>query len=260
MLFAEKKLFVFDMDGTVYLGNRVFPEAVKFIISLREQGKKVLFFTNNASRSAVFHIPKLERMGFEPQAGELMTSGDVTAEFLLRERPGKTVYLVGTDELCDDFRRRGITLTDGEKADIVVSSYDTSLTYEKTAKACKLIRSGSEYLCTHPDYLYPMEDGFIPDSGAIAALLTASTGVTPRFLGKPYADGINMMCTLAGVKKEEAVIFGDRLYTDIAFGKRNGVTAVLMLTGESSIADVQEAAPEQKPDFIFNDFTEIMDD
>ena len=160
----EKTLFIFDQDGTIYLGSRPFDFAVRFINRLRETGKKVLFFTNNASHNPSYYIDKLSRLGFSPQNGELMTSGDVTIQFLLRHRPGKAVYLVGTPQLERQFIDSGIVLT--EDSDIVVSSFDTTLTYKKLYTACRLIRGGAEYLSTHPDFNCPTEDGFIPDSGA----------------------------------------------------------------------------------------------
>ena len=192
---TDKKLYVFDMDGTVYLGNRVFDFAVRLIRLLRRLGKQVLFFTNNASHTTSFYVEKLRRMGFEPLPGEMMTSGDVTAEFLLRHRAGKTVYLVGTSELIADFRGRGIPLCNGDEAsaDIVITSFDTELTYEKLNAACRFIRGGAEYLSTHPDFNCPTETGFIPDSGAIAAFVTASTGKTPVYFGKPYEQTIAMI-------------------------------------------------------------------
>ena len=131
-----------------------------------------MFFTNNASHTTPFYLEKPTRLEFEPRAEEIMTSGDVTLEFLKRFRQGKSVYLVATDELVEEYREKGINLVDGsvEKADIVITSFDTSLTYQKLDDACRLIRGGAEYLSTHPDMNCPTETGFIPDSGAIAAL------------------------------------------------------------------------------------------
>lgn len=247
----DKKLYVFDMDGTIYLGGIVFESAVRFIKELRKQGKKILFFTNNASHSTEFYIEKLTRLGFEPTENEVMTSGDVTCEYLLKHRAGKSVYLVGTEELNRVFRNKNVPLTDGSSADIVVTSFDTELTYEKMKNACQLIMRGSEYLSTHPDFNCPTEDGFIPDSGAISAFVTASTGVYPTYFGKPYETAIEMMCSFTGVSKEDAVIFGDRLYTDIALGKRAGVTAVLVLTGETKESDLASCAEDQMPDMVY---------
>ncbi len=253
-ILKNKKLFIFDMDGTIYLGGTPFPFAIKFIKNLHSSNRRLLYFTNNASHTSPFYAKKLERLGFEPRDGEIMTSGDVTAEFLLRHRTGSSVYLVGTDELVEDFRRRGINIlsSDAERADIVISSFDTSLTYKKLDTACRLIRGGAEYLSTHPDKNCPTENGFIPDSGAISAFITEATGVHPEYFGKPYRQTIAIISEATGIAPCDMCIFGDRLMTDIALGKKFGVTSVLVLTGESQISDVDTLAPEEKPDFIFN--------
>lgn len=246
----NKKLFVFDMDGTIYLGGKVFDFAVRFINNLRSAGYHVLFFTNNASHDPGFYMNKLEKMGFAPHEGEILTSGDVTVGFLKNHRAGMPVYLVGTPELERQFIGSGITLS--ENAGIVVTSFDTTLTYEKLKTACRLIRNGAEYLSTHPDFNCPTEDGFIPDSGAIAAFITASTGVTPTYFGKPYRSAVTMMCELTGFPTEDICIFGDRLYTDIALGKKNGVTSILVLTGETTENDVIRADEADRPDFMIS--------
>jgi HAD superfamily hydrolase (TIGR01450 family) len=252
-LLSQKKLYIFDMDGTIYLGNNVFDFAIRFINHLRAAGKKILFFTNNASHTTEFYVKKLTRLGFSPTPDEIMTSGDVTIEFLKRHRPGKSVYLVGTDELCGDFRAKGIKMLNGneEKADIVITSFDTSLTYQKLNDACRFIRGGAEYLSTHPDFNCPTEHGFIPDSGAISAFVTASTGKIPTYFGKPYRETIEMIGEATGFKLSEMCIFGDRLYTDIAIGKKHGVTAVLVLSGETQPEDVDKATPAEKPDYAY---------
>ena len=257
--FSEKKLFIFDMDGTIYLGNQPFDFAIRFIKHLRENGKKVLFFTNNASHTDAFYLKKLDRLGFAPLDDEIMTSGDVTLEFLKRYRSGKTVYLVGTDELTEEYRAAGIPLLRGdeEKADIVITSFDTSLTYAKLESACRFVRNGAEYLSTHPDFNCPTETGFIPDSGAIAALVTASTGKTPIYFGKPYKETIEMIGDATGYSREEMCIFGDRLYTDIALGKRFGVTSVLVLSGETQPEDVDAAKTADQPDFAYDSLADV---
>lgn len=255
----QKKLYIFDMDGTIYLGDRVFDFAVRFLKNLRKSGRRVLFFTNNASHTDEFYQKKLTCLGFEPRADEIMTSGDVTIEFLKRHREGKSVYLVGTNELVEEFKRRGIHLADAnaEACDIVVTSFDTSLTYEKLNAACRFVRNGAEYLSTHPDFNCPTENGFIPDSGAIAAFVTASTGKTPIYFGKPYRETVEMIEESFGVSKDEMCIFGDRLYTDIALGKKHGVCSVLVLTGETTKADVQNANESDRPDYVFPSLAEI---
>ncbi len=258
-LLKEKELYIFDMDGTIYLGNRAFPFAIRFIQHLRAAGKRVLFFTNNASRSYTSYLEKLTRLGFAPTSDEIMTAGDVTAEFLLRHRAGKSVYLVGTEDLCRDYRKRGIHLLNGEEecADIVITSFDTALTYKKLENACRLICGGAEYLSTHPDLNCPTETGFIPDSGSIAALVTASTGKTPTYFGKPYCETVNMICEATSTPCEKMCIFGDRLYTDIALGRRHGVTAILVLSGETTVADVEAAKAVDRPDYVFDSLDDV---
>ena len=258
-LLSEKKLYIFDMDGTIYLGYNVFDFAIRFINHLRAAGKKVLFFTNNASHTTEFYVNKLTKLGFSPTPDEIMTSGDVTIEFLKRHRAGKSVYLVGTDELVQNFRESGIKMLEGneESADIVVTSFDTTLTYQKMDNACRLVRGGAEYLSTHPDFNCPTETGFMPDSGAIAALVTASTGVSPTYFGKPYPYTVQMIEEATGVDRKEMCIFGDRLYTDIALGKRHGVCSVLVLSGETRKEDLASASAEEQPDYTFASLKEV---
>ncbi len=258
----DKKLFIFDMDGTIYLGGIPFDFAIEFIKNLRKNGKKVLFFTNNASHTSPFYLQKLSRLGYEPTADEIMTSGDVTFEFLSRYRAGKSVYMVATDELIEEYKAKGINVLNGvvenpQSADIVITGFDTSLTYEKLNIACRLIRNGAEYLSTHPDFNCPTEDGFIPDSGAIAALVTASTGKTPTYFGKPYKETIEMIGEATGFANSEMCIFGDRLYTDIALGKKFGVCSVLVLSGETQQSDVDAAEEKDKPDFTFDSLADV---
>ena len=264
---SEKELFVFDMDGTIYLGENVFRPAVDFIKKLRENGKKVLFFTNNASRTPEFYIIRLSRMGFEPSRDEIMTSGDVTAEYLSRECSDKKVYVMGTPELVRSFRKHGINVIcgdDGEivpgtHADIVVTSFDTTLTYNKLKYSCEFVSLGARYISTHPDLNCPTEDGRIPDSGSIAAAVTASTGVVPEYFGKPEKSCVDTIAARLGVDKSRIVMIGDRLYTDIAAGRNSGVTSLLVLTGETDAAMLESATEGQIPDIALRDLCEASE-
>jgi HAD superfamily hydrolase (TIGR01457 family) len=242
------RLFVLDMDGTFYLGNKVIDGSLRFMEKLRASGKEFLFFTNNSSRTAEFYREKLRSMGCEVAQNNIITSGDVTIAYLKRYYPGKNVYVVGTPILEDSFRQAGIKLVQ-QNPDIVVMGFDTTLTYEKLSKACKYIREGALFLATHMDINCPTEQGSIPDCGAMCALITSSTGVSPRYLGKPFAETLEAIIGATGCKKDEIAFVGDRLYTDIAIGVKNGVTGILVLSGETGPEEIEHS--EFKPDFVF---------
>ncbi|MBP1559279.1 MAG: HAD-IIA family hydrolase [Oscillospiraceae bacterium] len=233
-------LFVLDMDGTFYLGDRLIEGSLEFIEKVKKAGKRFVFFTNNSSRIPSFYQQKLERMGCLVTTREVITSGDVTINWLQATHPGKKVYLVGTPLLEQSFREGGICLVE-EAPDIVVVGFDTTLTYEKLEKACTFIRRGALFIATHLDINCPTEDGFIPDCGAMCALITKSTGVEPRYLGKPFAETVEMVLRITGAQRERVAFVGDRLYTDVATGVKNGAKGFLVLTGEATMADVETA-------------------
>lgn len=250
------KLFVLDMDGTFYLGENLIEGSLEFIEKLRNTGRRFLFFTNNSSKVSAFYRDKLSRLGCDVGEEDIVTSGDVTISFLKASRPSKKVYLVGTRLLEQSFLDAGIQLVE-DKPDVVVIGFDTSLDYDKISKACKYIREGAEFIATHPDLNCPVEDGFIPDCGAICAMITASTGISPKYLGKPFKETINAVLDITGLHKSEIAFVGDRLYTDIAIGARNGVTSILVLSGETKLEDVETS--DVKPDYIFSSIGELKE-
>lgn len=249
-------LFVLDMDGTLYLGGKPIDGAVAFCERLRAAGRKLLYFTNNASRSPEEYVKKLSGLGFPAAREDIVTSGDVTIAYLRRYFPNMPVYLVGTPALEESFRSAGIVLS--EDANLVVTSFDTTLTYRKLEHACTLIRRGARFFSTHPDVNCPTEDGYIPDSGAICAAITLSTGVSPRYFGKPYAETVEMIEKISGVDRAHTAMVGDRLYTDIALGKKNGLLSILVLSGETTLEMVHAASPVEQPDLIFGSVAEIL--
>lgn len=247
-ILKEIKLFVLDMDGTFYLGESLIDGSLEFIEKLKKTGRKFLFFTNNSSKAPVFYRSKLSRLGCEIDEKDVVTSGDVTINYLKENRPSANIYLVGTKLLRESFMKAGLTLVD-HNPDIVVVGFDTTLDYEKVSKACRYIRNGAEFIATHPDFNCPVEDGFIPDCGAICAMITASTGVKPRYMGKPFKETIDTILELTGLDKTEIAFVGDRMYTDIAIGANNRVTSVLVLSGETKVKDIELS--DIKPDFVF---------
>ena len=256
MTINDVKLFLLDMDGTFYLGGQLIEGSLDFIKKVQESGRDFMFLTNNSSHNANFYVQKLAKMGLNIDRSKVMTSGEATCEKINELYPGKRCFVLGNEFLLEEFAEAGIPV-DNENPEIVVIGFDTTLDYQKMWDVCNFVRAGLPYIATHPDFNCPTETGFIPDSGAIAAFVTASTGKTPTYFGKPYAETVEMISEATGFSREEMCIFGDRLYTDIALGKKHGVTAVLVLSGETQPADVDAATPAEKPDYVFPSLDEV---
>jgi len=253
---ADKKIFILDLDGTFYLGNRLIDGSLDFIGKLKKTGKEFLFFTNNSSRTAEDYIKKLSGMGLEITRNQIATSADVTINYLKKYYTDKSIYLLATPIVEKQFRDSGIKIN-SNSADAVVVTFDKSLTYDKLYLACSLIRNGSSFIATHPDINCPTEDGFEPDCGSMCALITASTGVKPKYLGKPYRETVDFIVERTGYNLDEIIFVGDRLYTDIATGYNHGASSLLVLSGETSMTDLEKSSI--KPDYVFQDLGKAAD-
>lgn len=250
----DVKMFVLDMDGTFYLGDNIIEGALDFIHKVNETGRKFLFFTNNASRVPSFYKEKLLKMGLDVPVSQIVTAGDVTIEYLKSFYPGKRVYLNGTPLLEKSFIDAGIKLVQ-ENPDVVIQSFDKTLTYKKLEDICNFIRDGVPFLATHMDTNCPTEQGFIPDCGAMCDLITSSTGVKPKFLGKPCKETLDMVLKITGCQADEIAFVGDRIYTDVATGVNNGAKGFLVLTGEADMQTVAESDVE--PTCIYESLYEM---
>ena len=252
----NSELFVFDMDGTIYLGNEVFEGAIEFIEDLPRLGKKYIYLTNNSSRAGADYITRLTGMGFPCKAENVFTSGMATGLYLNEKHPGARVYLVGTQAFRRELLSYGINLVE-EDADVVVAGFDTELVYEKLNKAVHFLRKNhAAFIEANPDWVCPMpDDEVLPDCGSICALLTASSGVEPVVIGKPNRNMVDIISNMTGVPNDRICCVGDRLYTDIAVAQNAGAVSVLVLSGETDLAMVDAA--ERKPDYVLNDVRDI---
>ncbi len=249
------QIYMLDMDGTFYLGGKIFEWSFDFLDKLKEQGKDFVFLTNNSSNSKESYVRKLEKMGLKVSGEKVISSGEATTIYLNRRKPGAKIYLVGTPVLEQEFQQAGFVLTD-QNPDFVVVGFDTTLTYEKLWKLCDFVRGGVEYICTHPDFNCPIEGGYMPDIGGIIAFVQACTGKRPDIIiGKPYQYIVDAVMEKLGVEKDQVAMVGDRLYTDIAMGKNSGITSILVLSGETSLADLENS--EIQPDYVFENLGKI---
>lgn len=252
------RLFLLDMDGTLYLGDDVFDGAVDFINTIKATGREYIYLTNNSSRAGIDYVTRLRKLGFPCEMENVFTSGMATAMYLNNNFQGCTVYPVGTKAFQNELLSYGVKLGDSEDVKVVCVGFDTSLTYEKLDKAVHYIRHGAAFIAANPDWVCPMPAGeVLPDCGSICALLTASTGVKPVFIGKPNRNMVDIISMKTGVPNEQICCVGDRLYTDIAVAQNAGAVSICVLSGESTIDDINFA--ERKPDYVLDDVAKIAD-
>lgn len=252
----QVKCLVFDMDGTIYLGGKILPAAQELLAYLRASGRRYLFLTNNSSADRNYYQNKLQKMGIECTADEILTSGEATVRYLHGQKPDGRIFLLGMPSLEQEFSDWGFVLTD-QAPDYVVLGFDRTLTYDKLATACNLLRKGVPFVATHADINCPTEDGYIPDCGAMLALIKASCGAEAKVIGKPNTSFLQMAMDKLGCKPNELAMVGDRLYTDILMAKDAKVCSIAVLTGETNEQEIEQSS--YKPDYVCQDLSVLLD-
>lgn len=252
------EVFLFDMDGTLNMGDVPIRGAMDTLKALDKKGKRICFVTNNSSKSKYHYLDKLKNMGYEATLEQIITSGMATAQYINRHLPYKSAYVLGTDCLKQEFKDYGIEVKElHEDADIVILAFDTELTYEKLFHATNLIGKGRIYLATHPDFVCPSDQGDMPDAGAIMDLIERTNGKRPDVVvGKPCEPMAEYVFDHCSVHPDKVAFVGDRLYTDILFGINNKMTSILVLTGETTLKMLY--ASDIKPDYVFESVSDIL--
>ncbi len=261
----NKKLFLFDMDGTIYTEETVIDGTYPLLDLITEVDGRYIFITNNSSKSVVDYMKKVERLGIRATEENFFTSAQATVLYLEKNHPGRTVLCMGTDSLVQELRSAGITVYDAktayplEKEPVILVGFDTELTSEKLKNVCEVLFHfpDAPYIATNPDLRCPATFGFIPDCGAICGMLKNATGRTPIFVGKPEATMVDIVRERFGYRPEETVVIGDRLYTDVATGLNAGVTAVCVLTGEATPQEIEDG--DIKPTYTFPSVKEMFE-
>lgn len=258
---AGKKLFLFDIDGTIAVGNTLYDGTRELLDYIASIGGKAYYITNNSTRSNQDYVRKFQTaFGLTTTPEQFITSGYMAIHFLKKHFAGQTIFLLGTASFRDELIRNGLPITETCQPDIgcFLAAYDSELTYEKLTEACKvLLTHDIPFYATNPDLRCPIDFGFIPDCGAICQMLTATTGKEPLYLGKPNKEVVQLCLTDSGFCPEETLVVGDRLYTDIACGIHAGVDTCVVYTGEATPEEV--AASPYSPDFCFSNIRELAD-
>lgn len=254
------ELFLFDMDGTLYLGNQLYSFTKELLKKIREEGKKYLFTTNNSSKSPEDYVKKLAKLGIESTVDDFYTSSQATAHYLLENHPGKTLYVCGTESLKAQLRSAGFAITEElDKVECIVMGFDTELNFKKLEDVSRLLCTRPElpYLATNPDLVCPTEFGSVPDCGSVCKMIENATGKTPVVIGKPGALMMDLARRKMGAEKEKTAVVGDRIYTDVKSGLNAGIWGILVMSGETDEAIL--AASPDKPHLVLPDAGVILD-
>ncbi len=257
-LLKNKKLWLFDMDGTVYLGNKLFDGTLDLLDKITDDGGKYVFITNNSSKSTFDYVKKVTAMGIKADNENFYTSADAAAA-LLKDRFGeKLIYAQGTKSFIKSLKESGLNVTEeyNENSACVIVAFDTELTLEKLSATCKTLLKDIPYYATNPDWVCPTEFGYVPDCGSMCFGIDKATGKSPVFIGKPNSLMIDEVIKKCDAEKKDVVVVGDRIYTDIASGVNAGVDTVLVLSGETTVSVIDES--NIKPTLVLSDVNEIL--
>ncbi|NYZ78543.1 HAD-IIA family hydrolase [Candidatus Micrarchaeota archaeon] len=257
----EKKGFIFDLDGVVYVGKTPVEGAVGTFAYLRETGKKVRFITNDSSRKRVSYFAKLRDMGIECSKDEIINSSQGVAIYLENKYKEGKCFVVGEEGLVDELTQHGFEVVegkDGERADFVVVGVDSGFDYEKLTIALRAVKNGARFIAANPDVSRPREDGLVPGAGAMVAALEACSEIMPEaVIGKPNPMLFDIAVKEMGLRESEVAGVGDRIDTDIVGGNRFGLYTILVLSGITKKEDLKSLRGEKKPKLVLKSIAEL---
>lgn len=257
--FNNIDLFLFDMDGTLYLGDRLFDFTINLLQKIRENGKNYLFITNNSSKSVEDYVVKLRKMGVNATENDFLTSSQATSYYLKKHHREAILYVCGTESLKNELKNNGFSISeDLNQVNCIVMGFDTELTFKKLHDVSYLLSTRDlPYIATNPDYVCPTSFGSVPDCGSVCDMIFNATGKRPLVIGKPEPLMIRLACEKMNVSTENTAVIGDRIYTDVMSGKNAGALSVLVMSGETTERILEES--EQKPDVVLSSAKDIID-
>lgn len=256
----DKKFFLLDMDGTIYLDDDVFDGTMDFLSRVREKGGKYLFVTNNSSKGVDAYVAKMKRLGIPADEDNFLTSTDATILYLKTNYDGKLFYVMGTKSFVSQLRVAGIRVTTKIEDGVfgIVISNDQELDFKKLDDVCRLLFAGvGVYIATNPDWVCPTAYGYVPDCGSFAWMIERATGKSPVFIGKPQPEMLLIAMEKYGYTGDESVMVGDRVYTDIAAGYNAKIDTVFVLSGEGTEEDAKNT--DTKPTYIMKNIRELYE-
>ena len=250
--------YIFDLDGTVYLGDALLPTAGDTITALRAAGRRTVFLSNNPTHTREEYARKLTRLGLPTPVDDVINSSLVMADFLRRRMPGARLFVVGERPLCDVMVAAGFELTeDPRRTDAVIASFDRTFVYRKLQIAFDAIRAGARFFATNGDRYCPVPGGGEPDAAATIAAIEACTNTrVEAIVGKPSQYMIDAILAVVGLPPERCIITGDRLETDVTMGLNSGMAAALTLTGATDEAALARSAIQ--PTYVLRRLADLL--
>lgn len=255
---SHLRAFIIDMDGVLWEGQRPLPGLPEFFATLRQRGLKFVLATNNASQTPEQYLAKLANFGITVSREEILTSAQAAALYLHQHNGSRVrAFVIGEDGVQQALTEQGFTLTNlyEVNADYVVVGMDRALSWDKLATATLNIRAGAKFIGTNPDRTLPTERGLTHGNGAVLAALQASTEIAPLIIGKPEPTMYQLAMQRLDVPAEQVAAIGDRLDTDILGAVRAGCQSILVLSGVSTLAEVERS--EFKPTWVMTGISEI---
>ncbi len=250
--------YIFDLDGTVYLGDALLPNAHRAITTIRHAGKRTVFLSNNPTHTRFEYARKLTHLGLPTPPEDIINSSVVMVDFLQHTLPNARLFVCGEQPLIDDLRDGGFSFSDNPiEIDAVIASFDRTFVYSKLQIAFNAIRAGARFFATNADRYCPVPGGGQPDAASIIAAIEACTNTKcEAMVGKPSIHMTNAILNLLQMPPERCLMTGDRLETDVQMGLDAGMAAALTLTGATILQDVQNSSI--KPHFILNDLGDLL--
>jgi arabinose operon protein AraL len=251
------KGFIFDLDGTVYLGDRLIPDADRGIRLLKERGRRVVYLSNKPVQTREDYAAKLTRLGIPTDPKEVINSTFVMTRFLKNNAPQARLFVAGEKPFVEELKRAGFAVTeDPDKIDYVVVAFDRTFDYRKLNIAFQAIKRGAHFVATNPDRTCPVEGGEIPDCAAMIAAIEAVTlKKVEAIVGKPSLHMIEAALEVMELKPQDCILIGDRLETDIKMGKDSGIATGVVLTGVTNEEMLRESSIH--PDFVFKSIADV---
>ena len=259
-MLSKKKYFLFDIDGTLAIDSTLYDGSKDLLNHIDQIGGKAFYITNNSMKSRKDYVSKFSRWGIQTEEDQFVTASYATCCYLKEHYNKKKLFVVGTPSFVEEVKSFGLDVTIKVEDDIscVVVGFDGTLNYGKIEAACELLfRPEVDFIGTNPDLRCPTSYGFMPDCGAICNMISAAVDREPVYIGKPNAKIAEMCMSQVGALKEEVIVVGDRLYTDIACGIYAGVETAVVFTGEAKPEDLLDT--EFKPDFMFENIRELYE-